>query len=99
MISRRAFADLYRSPAGDDVNQYDGDREHKQNVDEAAECVGGDHPKKPQDEQDDENGPKHECFSFRSQQQTDAILLEQLPRHRRLASDSHHITGAKARLR
>jgi hypothetical protein len=47
------------SPALDDANEHDHDREHQENVDETRDRVSGDQPKRPHQEQNHGNGEKH----------------------------------------
>jgi len=60
LIPRRTI--LYGPPAAYHVNQQDDDRDHQQNVDKAAYRIRTDHPEQPENEQYDENGPKHRIF-------------------------------------
>jgi hypothetical protein len=46
----------------DDSDQYDHDRDHQQNVYEAAHGVRGNDSQQPQNEHDDGNGIEHDLF-------------------------------------
>jgi hypothetical protein len=49
----------------DQVDDQYNDGDHQQNVNETAEGVGADQSEQPEYEQDNENSPKHNLYSFR----------------------------------
>src|SRR5262249_51362408 len=48
-------------PSRQQVDQQNDQCDHQQNVDESAQRVGAHHTERPQNEQDDEDGPEHGC--------------------------------------
>jgi hypothetical protein len=51
--------------AADELNQQNHKSDHEQNVNESTQCIGADDTQQPQDQQDDEDCPKHLDLTFR----------------------------------
>jgi len=58
------------TPALNDTQNNHDNRDNQQNVNESADCVRGNQPQYPEDDQDDCNTFKHVCFSVRGRQLT-----------------------------
>src|SRR6266852_2356990 len=53
------FHDLERTPARDELNDQHDQSNHEQEVNESTQRVGADQTQEPEDEEDNEDSPKH----------------------------------------